>query len=202
MCVGIHVVGRHSIVSVAIRYELDRPGIESQRGRDSFAPVQAGRGAHSASYTMGTSPLYLHGRFQGGPLLLYVGIHEKCPLFLSDGNQTFIWSTYFSMNNQQSFTKIHLVKAELFIVNERTDIQRDGHDGANSNFSQIIVKAPWKFWTDLIYAVHWESGVITQEWQFPLVPLLFRRHRSGSKHMYSLKDDLHFWKSLHWKIDS
>ena len=90
MCVGIHV-GRRSVVGVATRYELDGPGIETQRGRDFFAPVQAGRGAHSASYTMGTStPLFLHGSFQGGPLLLYVGIHEKCPLFLSHFNQTFI----------------------------------------------------------------------------------------------------------------
>jgi len=30
----------------------------------------------------------------------------------------------------------------------------------------------------MIYAVHWESDVITQEWQFPLVPLSFRRLRS------------------------
>jgi hypothetical protein len=93
MCVGIHVVVRHSVVSVATRYELDGPGIESQRGRDFFAPVQARRGAHSASYTMVTStppPQFLHGSFQGGPLLLFVGIHEKCPLFLSDFNQTFI----------------------------------------------------------------------------------------------------------------
>jgi len=72
------------------------------------------------------------------------------------------------------------VGAELFIVKGRTDgqKQKDGHDGANSNFSQIIVKAPWKVWTGLIYAVHWESGVITQEWHFPLVPLSFRRLRS------------------------
>jgi len=47
-----------------------------------------------------TPPLFLHDSFQGGPLLQYVGMHEKCPLFLSDFNQTFILSTYFSMNDE------------------------------------------------------------------------------------------------------
>jgi hypothetical protein len=42
MCVGIHVVGRHSVVGVATRYEVDGPGIESHRGRD-FCRTRAGR---------------------------------------------------------------------------------------------------------------------------------------------------------------
>jgi hypothetical protein len=35
-------------------YGLDGPGIESRWGRDSFAHVQNGPGAHTASCTMGT----------------------------------------------------------------------------------------------------------------------------------------------------
>ena len=94
-------------VDVATRYELDGPGIGSRRGRDFFAPVQPGPGAHSASCTMGTStpPLFVCGSLQGGPLLLYFGIHEKCPLFLSDFNQTFILSTHFSMNDLHNFSR-------------------------------------------------------------------------------------------------
>ena len=47
------MVGRDSAVSTATHYELDGPGIESQKGEIS-APVQTGPGAQSASYTMGT----------------------------------------------------------------------------------------------------------------------------------------------------
>ena len=44
-----------SSVSIANRYGLDGPGIESRCGGARFsAPVQTGPGAHPASYTMGT----------------------------------------------------------------------------------------------------------------------------------------------------
>jgi hypothetical protein len=42
--------GQDSSVSIAIRFGLDGPGIESRFS----APVQTGPGAHPASYTMGT----------------------------------------------------------------------------------------------------------------------------------------------------
>jgi hypothetical protein len=47
-------VDRDSVVSIATRYGLDGPGIESRWGRDFPYPVKAGPGAHPASYTVGT----------------------------------------------------------------------------------------------------------------------------------------------------
>jgi len=45
--------GRDCSVGIATRYELDGPWIESRWGRFSSL-VQTGRGAHPASYTVGT----------------------------------------------------------------------------------------------------------------------------------------------------
>ena len=39
-------MGRDSAVGIAIRYELDGPGIESRRGLDFSVPVQTGSGAY------------------------------------------------------------------------------------------------------------------------------------------------------------
>jgi len=47
-------VGRDSSVSIATRYGLDGPGIESRWGTRFSAIVQTGPGAHPATYTMGT----------------------------------------------------------------------------------------------------------------------------------------------------
>ena len=48
------IVGRGSSVSIATRYELDGPGIESRRLRDfPPPPPQTDSGAHPASYTLG-----------------------------------------------------------------------------------------------------------------------------------------------------
>jgi hypothetical protein len=47
-------VGRDSSVGIATRYGLDDPGIDSRWRARFFATVQAGPGAHPASYTMGT----------------------------------------------------------------------------------------------------------------------------------------------------
>ena len=46
--------GRDSAVSIATRYALEGPGIESRWGARFSAPVQTGPGAYPASYTMGT----------------------------------------------------------------------------------------------------------------------------------------------------
>jgi len=46
--------GSGSSVGIATDYGLDGPGIESWWGARFSAPVQTGRGAHPASYTMGT----------------------------------------------------------------------------------------------------------------------------------------------------
>jgi hypothetical protein len=45
---------RDIVVSIATRYEMDGPGIESWWGARFSAPVQTGPRAHPASYTMGT----------------------------------------------------------------------------------------------------------------------------------------------------
>ena len=45
---------RDCVVSIATRYGLNGPGIESRWGARFSAPVQTCPGAHPASYTMGT----------------------------------------------------------------------------------------------------------------------------------------------------
>jgi hypothetical protein len=47
------VVGQGSSGSIATRYGLDGPGINSCWGARCSAPVHTGLGAHPASYTMG-----------------------------------------------------------------------------------------------------------------------------------------------------
>jgi len=59
-----------------------------------------------------------------------VGLHVKYPLFLSDFNETWIFSTNFQKSTQiTNFMKIHPVGAELF--------QADGQTDMNSRFSQL-----------------------------------------------------------------
>jgi len=50
----MYSVGRDTVVSIAARYGLDGPGIESQWEARYSAPVQTCPGAHPAYYTMGT----------------------------------------------------------------------------------------------------------------------------------------------------
>ena len=58
------LVSRNSSVGIATGYWLDGPGIESRWGARSFAPVQTGPGAHTASCTMctGSFPRVKSGR--------------------------------------------------------------------------------------------------------------------------------------------
>jgi hypothetical protein len=53
-------MGRGSSVSIATRYGLDGPGIESRWGARFSAAGQTGPGAHQASYTVvtGSFPWY------------------------------------------------------------------------------------------------------------------------------------------------
>jgi hypothetical protein len=65
---------------------------------------------------------------------MYIGLHVKYPLFLSDLNSL----DSFSKNPQISnFMKIRPVGAELFHADIRTDIQ----DEANSRFWQFCERA-------------------------------------------------------------
>ena len=51
------------------------------------------------------------------------GLHVKYTLFLSDSNNTWIFSTGFRKNTQMSyFMKIRLVEAELFHAGRRADM--------------------------------------------------------------------------------
>ena len=53
---------------------------------------------------------------------MYVGLHVQYPLWLSDFNETSIFSTVYRKNSQISnFKKIRPVGAELFCVDIRTD---------------------------------------------------------------------------------
>ena len=56
---------------------------------------------------------------------MYIGLHIKCPLFLSDFNETQIFSPVIRKNMQISyFMKIRPVGAELFHADGRTDTAR------------------------------------------------------------------------------
>jgi hypothetical protein len=77
---------------------------------------------------------------------MYLGLHVKYPLLLSDFNETwFFFLDRFSKNTQISnFMKIRPAGAELFHVDRqtwRTDEETDRHDEANSRFSQFCERA-------------------------------------------------------------
>jgi len=52
---------------------------------------------------------------------MYIGLHVKYPLFLSDFNQTWNFSTGFSKNTQILLYENPSVGAELFQVDGQTD---------------------------------------------------------------------------------
>jgi len=52
---------------------------------------------------------------------MYVGLHEKCPFFFADFNETLIFSTDFRKVSTSNFMKIRPVGAELFHAYSRTD---------------------------------------------------------------------------------
>jgi hypothetical protein len=65
---------------------------------------------------------------------LYTGLHAKYPLLTADINDTWIFSIRFSKNTQMlSFMKIRPEGDDLL----RADRPTDGHDEANSRFSQF-----------------------------------------------------------------
>jgi len=63
---------------------------------------------------------------------MYIGLHVKYPLFLSDIKLYFLYR--FSKNNKiKNFMKIRPVGAEMFHADGRTDM----YDEANSRFTQF-----------------------------------------------------------------
>jgi len=65
---------------------------------------------------------------------MYIFLHVKYPLFLSDFNESWIFWTDFQKNTQiYNFMTIEPVGAELFHVDGRTD----RHDKTNSRSSQF-----------------------------------------------------------------
>jgi hypothetical protein len=56
---------------------------------------------------------------------MYIGLHGKYPIFLSDFNENWIFSTYFHKSTQiWIFIKIRPVGAELFNADRRTDMTK------------------------------------------------------------------------------
>jgi len=73
-------------------------------------------------------------------LKMYIGLHVKCPVFLSDFHETWIFSTIFSKNIQISnFMKICSVGGRVVACG-----QTDRHDEANFFFLRFFAKAPNK----------------------------------------------------------
>ena len=78
-------MGRDSAVSIATRYGLDGPGIESRWGARFSAPVQTGPGAQPASYAMGTGSFLgvkRSGRGVNHPPPSSAEIKERVELYL------------------------------------------------------------------------------------------------------------------------
>jgi hypothetical protein len=56
---------------------------------------------------------------------MYIGLHEKYPLFLSDFNEIWIFSTDFRKNTQLSnFMKLHPLGVELFHADGQRDMTK------------------------------------------------------------------------------
>jgi hypothetical protein len=72
---------------------------------------------------------------------MYIGLHVKYPLFLSDFNETWIFSTLSKNIQILNVMKMNPVGAGLFHADGRTQREKDGrtdrHDEANSRFSQF-----------------------------------------------------------------
>ena len=69
---------------------------------------------------------------------MYIGLHVKYPLFLSDFNETWILQTDLKKTFVSDLMKIRLVGAELFNEEVRADRQIDRHGEASSRVPRLI----------------------------------------------------------------
>ena len=69
---------------------------------------------------------------------MYIGLHVKYPLFLSDFNENWSFKTDFKKNTQISnFMKIHPQGTELFYVDGQMETDMTTLVGASQNFANM-----------------------------------------------------------------
>jgi len=67
-------------------------------------------------------------------------LHVRCPLFLSDCNCIWMFSTFFWKNIQTSNPrKICSESAEFFHADKQTEGRRDGRTGGRTDMTKLIV---------------------------------------------------------------
>ena len=105
-------------------------------------------------------------------------LRVKCLLFLSDRNDTWIFSTIFFKNLQISnYTKIRPVGADLF----HADGQTDRHDEANSRFSQFCEKRLKNKWYNFNANIYFDHKRL----QNNLIPNFAIKKQDRSRRFYN-----------------
>jgi len=88
--------------------------------------------------------------FEPGMMKLYVVLHVKCPLFLSDFNETWISRQIFK---KYSHFHENPSSGRGVVPCGETDRQTDVHDEANRRFSQFCEKH-LQIWTIKVLFIH------------------------------------------------
>jgi hypothetical protein len=71
---------------------------------------------------------------------IYIGLNVNYLLFLSHFNNCLLFPTEFLKLFQTSFIKTHPMPVDLFHTDTQIDGQKDGHNDANSLFSQAFLR--------------------------------------------------------------
>ena len=69
---------------------------------------------------------------------MYIGLHVKCPLFLSDFYEAFTFSTVFLKKKRNIKFHENSFGGSRVVLCGQTDGRTDRHDEANSRFSQFF----------------------------------------------------------------